>query len=84
MRSMTHPMLHIRKEILGMRQAEMATLTGVQQATVSRWERGELEPSRDALDAIRTEARKRKIAWDDKWFFESPSAAPAPKKARAA
>lgn len=67
-----HPMEHIRKNVLGLTQGALAALAGVTQATVSRWEAGELEPSRDALDRIRTAARIRGLAWDDRWFFEIP------------
>jgi transcriptional regulator with XRE-family HTH domain len=68
-----NPLLHIRKNVLDITQAEMAALTGTRQATVSRWERGELEPSRDQLNSIRNEAAKRGIEWDDSWFFGAPA-----------
>jgi transcriptional regulator with XRE-family HTH domain len=71
------PMLHIRKEVLGLNQQELATLTGTTQATVSRWEKGELEPNRDQLKAIRDEAARRGITWNDSWFFEGPAKAAA-------
>lgn len=51
----------------------MAELTGAKQGTVSRWERGELEPSRDQLTKIREEAARRNINWDDSWFFVLPT-----------
>ncbi len=69
---MASPMLHIRKNVLGMTQVQLAALTGAQQGTVSRWERGQLEPSRDQLERIREEARNRGVEWDDSWFFERP------------
>jgi transcriptional regulator with XRE-family HTH domain len=67
------PMRHIRKQVLGLTQAEMAALTGARQATVSRWERGELEPDRDQMIRIRNEAVRRKLAWNDSWFFGAPT-----------
>jgi len=76
-----HPIEHIRKKILGLNQAALADITGVTQATVSRWESGELEPGREELGRIRDAARARGIAWDDRWFFEPPTlaiAAPEP------
>lgn len=66
-------MLHIRKELLKLTQSEMAVVTGVSQATVSRWETGELEPSRSELARIRDEAMRRNITWNDSLFF-APSA----------
>lgn len=75
-------MLHIRKQVLGLSQAAMAALTGVTQATVSRWENGELEPDREQMDRIRTEAQTRGLQWDDAWFFDP--APPADEKGVAA
>jgi transcriptional regulator with XRE-family HTH domain len=56
-----------------MTQASFAEVAGVTQATVSRWERGEFEPSRDELVRIRDEARRKRIRWRDSWFFDQPS-----------
>lgn len=61
------------RRLLRLTQAQMAILTGASQASVSRWEAGLLEPSLAQLEAIRGEARKRAIAWDDSWFFERPA-----------
>lgn len=62
-------MLHIRKDFLKLTQSEMAVVTGVSQATVSRWETGELEPSRSELARIRDEAMRRNLSWNDSLFF---------------
>jgi len=67
-----HPIEHIRKVILGVNQADFAAIAGVNQATVSRWEKGELEPRREDLAKIRHAARERGLIWDDSWFFEPP------------
>lgn len=67
-----HPIEHIRKNILGITQGALAAITGVTQATVSRWEAGELEPGRGEMERIRATARARGLAWDDRWFFEVP------------
>lgn len=75
------PMFLIRKHIFGIRQDEMAAITGASQATVSRWESGELEPDRRQMDAIRAEAAGRRLKWRDDWFFD---AAKIPQRARAA
>ena len=64
----------IRTEVLGLSQAALAAMTGVSQATVSRWEKGELHPSLPELEAIRTAARaKRPNEWSDSWLFEGPA-----------
>lgn len=56
-------------------QAAFAAIAGVTQATVSRWERGEFEPTREQLQRIRDEAIRRGLKWDDRMFFERPAAA---------
>jgi transcriptional regulator with XRE-family HTH domain len=66
------PMLHIRQHVFAVLQAEMAEIAGVTQPTVSRWERGLTEPSREELVRIREEARRRRIKWCDSWFFDAP------------
>lgn len=62
---------HIRKNVFSVTQAEFASLAGVTQATVSRWESG-IAPSLDEMQAIRLAARDRSIDWDDAWFFDMP------------
>lgn len=69
------PMLHVRKAVLGISQAEMARIALVSQGTVSKWEAGELEPNRDQLGLIRSDIQRRGIEWDDGWFFDVPSGA---------
>ena len=69
---MNAPLRIIRKNILNLSQAEMAELTATSQATVSRWETGELEPDRQQMAMIRSEAATRGIEWNDTWFFEVP------------
>lgn len=65
--------LHLRKNILKLSQAELAEVAKTTQATVSRWENGELSPDLDQLTRLREEVRKREIDWDDAWFFEAPA-----------
>jgi transcriptional regulator with XRE-family HTH domain len=65
---------HIRREIFRVTQAEFATLAGVTQASVSRWEAGGA-PSLDEMQAIRRAAADRGIEWNDTWFFDVPSEA---------
>lgn len=66
------PIEHIRKNVLKLTQSGMADVAGVTQATVSRWESGEFEPSLDELGRIRSEAINRNLGWEDIWFFEAP------------
>ncbi len=65
---------HIRKERFKVSQSAFADIAGTSQPTVSRWEAGELEPSRIEMARIRDEAVKRGIEWHDQWFFAVPDA----------
>lgn len=67
--------MHIRKRVLAVTQGELANIASVKQATVSRWESGELSPSLEQMDAIRTEIIRRGLDWRDAWFFELPKEA---------
>lgn len=80
-----NPMHHIRTSVLKISQKAMAEITGRDQATVSRWERGELEPSRDDMERVRSFARSRHLRWNDKLFFEVPDDdAPVSRRTRGA
>lgn len=68
------PIEHIRKVVLGLSQTELAGIASTTQATVSRWEAGELEPDRDQLARIRDAVKARDLPWNDGWFFEAPTA----------
>lgn len=61
--------LRIRRNVFRVTQIEMAQIAGVKQPTISRWERGLREPGISHLQRIRAEARRRKLRWDDRWFF---------------
>lgn len=65
--------VHIRKRVFDISQNEFAEIAGTTQSSVSRWERGELEPSRAEMNCIRQEAIKRGKDWNDLWFFEAPA-----------
>ncbi len=65
---------HIRKNVFAVTQAEFASLAGVTQATVSRWENG-VAPSLEEMQAIRKAASDRGVEWSDTMFFELPEAA---------
>jgi transcriptional regulator with XRE-family HTH domain len=64
---------HIRKNVFRLRQQDFAAIAGVQQSTVSRWEKGEAAPSLDEMAAIRDAARARRLRWNDRLFFETPA-----------
>lgn len=68
-----NPILRIRRKVLEVTQGDLAEIAGVSQGTVSKWEKGELEPSREELGRIRDEAQARGLDWSDSWFFEVPS-----------
>ncbi len=61
----------IRTTIFKIRQDEMAGIADTSQATVSRWEKGDLVPDLQQMSAIRAEARSRGIKWKDDWFFNA-------------
>lgn len=68
------PIEHIRREVLGLSQTDLARIAGTTQPTVSRWENGELEPSRVELARIRQAVAEKGLAWSDSWFFDAPAA----------
>lgn len=65
------PMIRIRKKVFALTQSGMARVVGVSQGTVSRWEKGDLNPSIRELSKIRAEAFRRGFEWNDSWFFEA-------------
>lgn len=69
-----NPIRHIRREIFKVTQAEFASLAGVTQASVSRWESGG-SPSLEEMQRIRAAASDRDIDWKDEWFFDIAPAA---------
>lgn len=68
-----NPILHIRKNVLGVSQATFAAIAGASQAVVSRWENGDAEPDRGQLARIRAHVIGEGKAWDDAWVFEAPA-----------
>lgn len=69
------PMQHIRKSLLRISQSEMAAITSTTQATVSRWETGELSPNLSQMARIREEAQARGVEWSDSFFFDGSAEA---------
>ena len=67
------PARFIRERVFGVKtQDEFAQLLGYQQATISRFETGEQPLSTKAQERIRQLARRKRIEWDNNWFFEVP------------
>lgn len=66
---------HIRTKVFKVKQAEFASIAGVTQATVSRWEavKNPATPSLDEMARIREAAFKRRHRWSDRLFFETPA-----------
>lgn len=71
--SKMHPLHYVRVHVFELTQVEYAKALGVSQQTVSRWDTGKADPPRSSLMKIRDLARKRKISWDDSWFFVVPN-----------
>jgi transcriptional regulator with XRE-family HTH domain len=71
------PIEHIRKSLFKVSQSAFGEIAGTTQASVSRWERGELEPDRIEMTRIRSAASERGIPWDDSLFFERPAPTPS-------
>lgn len=72
------PLEYIRVRILDLNQTDMAGIAGVSQGTVSRWEAGSQVPDHTAMSRIRDHIRRRRLPWNDTWFFEVPKSAVAP------
>jgi len=70
------PIEHIRRFVFEVTQAQFAAIAGTTQASVSRWENGEQAPDQKEMARIRTAARRRRLPWEDRWFFEVPPSAP--------
>jgi transcriptional regulator with XRE-family HTH domain len=66
------------RQILNLPQNELASIAGVSQATVCRWEKGQWEPNRDELERIRNYALTHGYEWEDAFFFP-PDVTPTPK-----
>lgn len=67
------PARFIREHVFGVdTQDAFAALLGYRQATISRFETGEQPLSTKAQERIRQLARRRKVTWDNNWFFEVP------------
>lgn len=64
---------HIRTQIFGISQAEMAGIAEVSQPTVSKWENDEASPNREELARIRSAAMTRELPWSDSLFFDAPA-----------
>lgn len=75
------PLKHIRTEVFRLTQSEFGRLADASQPTVSRWEKGTLEPTQTQLARIRAAAKERRLRWRDQWLFETPATPAQPEAA---
>jgi predicted transcriptional regulator len=66
------PIENIRRNIFGITQSAFAAIAEVSQATVSRWESGEIEPTLDQISRIRNAAIRAGKQWRDDLLFDPP------------
>lgn len=69
---MSNPVRFIRRDVLGLTQAQLATVLKVKQASVSRWESAGRFPA-EHLAAVRQMARMARADWSDSWIFDPPA-----------
>lgn len=62
---------YIRTKIFGMTQAEFADVIRSDQSTVSRLENDIRGLDQEKMLLIRAAAKRRRLAWNDTWFFEA-------------
>ena len=62
----------LRKDRLGLKQGEMARITGASQTKVCRWEMDITVPDLNELTRLREWALSSGIEWNDAWLFEPP------------
>ncbi|MNY38333.1 helix-turn-helix protein [compost metagenome] len=79
------PIEFIRIKVFNQTQASFAKLAGVAQGTVSKWEAGNLAPSQEEMQRIRSAAIRSSIQWEgadwqDEWFFVTPRGASTERK----
>jgi transcriptional regulator with XRE-family HTH domain len=68
------PAQYIREDVFCIAsQKDFGNLLRYSQAQVSRLESGARKLSREAQERIRAAAKRRRIEWDDRWFFEVPA-----------
>ncbi len=63
----------VRRRLLGLTQVDFARLTKVAQATVSRWESGELAPTLSAVTLAKAAVLDRGFSWNDAWLDQISS-----------
>lgn len=76
MKDQRTPARFIREDVFRCpNQREFGELLGYEQGTISRFESGARQLNREAQDRIRAAAKRKRIKWNDGWFFEVPSEA---------
>jgi predicted transcriptional regulator len=63
----------IRTKVFSVTQADFAAIAAVGQASISRWENGDGDPSLAEMRNIREAARERGLEFQDEWFFQIPA-----------
>ena len=73
MSTQKNPAQFIREDVFGIKtQKAFADVLGYEQATISRFENGTRRLTVEAQSRIRAAAKKRRIKWDNNWFFDVP------------
>lgn len=73
MSTQKNPAQFIREDVFGFKtQKAFADLLGYPQNTISRFENGTRRLTIEAQTRIRAAAKKRRIKWDNNWFFDVP------------
>lgn len=62
---------HIRRDVLGLTQTQLAGALNVTQAAVSQWESGKGSPTLENIRRLRAFAIGQGAPWNDAWIFDA-------------
>lgn len=68
-----NPIRHIRTRVFRMTQITFASAIGIGQPALSRIEQDLRRLDYPKMQRIRTAAKRRRLEWNDSWFFEVPA-----------